>query len=174
MRFAADDWPLIQPSEVQVELPPVHIAEPVLTPLGTVTFTCYDFYLLVSHRTCHYLLKLSTFKVRNNSYSLTSNAFLFKLFFNLWKLLCEPRTKLFILNLERVKRKDEEIRKNLEERKYLMADFLNIPRLEYDHIADMVMEESKTKEIALNSNESIIIYQELCKCFLWILTHLDV
>lgn len=33
-KVAADDWPLIQPSEVQVALPPVLTAEPRLTPLG--------------------------------------------------------------------------------------------------------------------------------------------
>lgn len=34
MKFAADDWPLIQPYEVQAEIPPVHSAAPVLTPIG--------------------------------------------------------------------------------------------------------------------------------------------
>lgn len=33
-KVAADDWPLIQPSEVQVAVPPVLTAEPRLTPLG--------------------------------------------------------------------------------------------------------------------------------------------
>lgn len=33
-KIAADDWPLIQPSEVQVAVPPVLTAESRLTPLG--------------------------------------------------------------------------------------------------------------------------------------------
>lgn len=33
-KLAADDWPLIQPSEMQIIIPPVHTAESVLTPLG--------------------------------------------------------------------------------------------------------------------------------------------
>ncbi|KRT81051.1 hypothetical protein AMK59_5076, partial [Oryctes borbonicus] len=36
MKFTADDWPLIQPYEVQAEIPPVHSAAPVLTPLEQI------------------------------------------------------------------------------------------------------------------------------------------
>lgn len=35
-KITADDWPLIQPSEVQVAVPPVLTAESRLTPIGTV------------------------------------------------------------------------------------------------------------------------------------------
>lgn len=38
-KVAVDDWPLIQPSEVQVAVPPVLTAEPRLTPLGKCTGT---------------------------------------------------------------------------------------------------------------------------------------
>lgn len=34
LKLAADDWPLVQPTEVHVAVPPVHTAEPVLTPIG--------------------------------------------------------------------------------------------------------------------------------------------
>lgn len=33
-KICAEDWPLIQPSQVNVALPPVHTAESMLTPLG--------------------------------------------------------------------------------------------------------------------------------------------
>lgn len=34
LKLATEDWPLVQPTEVHVAVPPVHIAEPVLTPIG--------------------------------------------------------------------------------------------------------------------------------------------
>lgn len=33
-KITAEDWPLIQPSQVNVAMPPVHTAESMLTPLG--------------------------------------------------------------------------------------------------------------------------------------------
>jgi hypothetical protein len=33
-KITVDEWPLIQPSQVHVEVPPVHTAESRLTPLG--------------------------------------------------------------------------------------------------------------------------------------------
>lgn len=33
-QISAEDWPLIQPSQVNVAMPPVHTAESMLTPLG--------------------------------------------------------------------------------------------------------------------------------------------
>lgn len=34
LKLTADDWPLVQPTEVHVAIPPVHTAEAVLTPIG--------------------------------------------------------------------------------------------------------------------------------------------
>ncbi|KAF2883485.1 hypothetical protein ILUMI_22658 [Ignelater luminosus] len=36
LKLAADDWPLVQPTEVHVAVPPVHTAEPVLTPIEQI------------------------------------------------------------------------------------------------------------------------------------------
>lgn len=36
-KVSAEEWPLIQPSQVNVQLPPVHIAESILTPLGILS-----------------------------------------------------------------------------------------------------------------------------------------
>ncbi|XP_049818465.1 rho guanine nucleotide exchange factor 12 isoform X2 [Aethina tumida] len=70
-KVTAEEWPLIQPSQVQVEVPPVHTAESMLTPL------------------------------------------------------------------EQIRRKDIEVRKALEDKEHLVADLLNIPREDFQHIADM-------------------------------------
>lgn len=33
-KVSAEEWPLIQPSQVNIAVPPVHTAESMLTPLG--------------------------------------------------------------------------------------------------------------------------------------------
>ncbi|XP_063911076.1 rho guanine nucleotide exchange factor 11 isoform X3 [Zophobas morio] len=78
-KVTADEWPLIQPSQVHVEVPPVHTAESRLTPL------------------------------------------------------------------EQIRRKDEEVRRALEDKEGLVADFLSIPREHFHLIADMASDMQETK-----------------------------
>lgn len=40
MKLSAEEWPLIQPSEMQVIVPPVHTAESVRTSLGMHKLKC--------------------------------------------------------------------------------------------------------------------------------------
>lgn len=47
-KVTADDWPLIQPSEVQVAVPPVLTAESKLTPLGMTLHIAHFVYIFTS------------------------------------------------------------------------------------------------------------------------------
>ncbi|EFA00242.2 hypothetical protein TcasGA2_TC003070 [Tribolium castaneum] len=78
-KVTADEWPLIQPSQVHVEVPPVHTAESRLTPL------------------------------------------------------------------EQIRRKDEEVRRALEDKEGLVADLLSIPREHFQLIADMASDTQDTR-----------------------------
>lgn len=49
-KLSAEDWPLIQPSQVNIAVPPVHTAESMLTPLGIHTF-CTMLFLSNMHCT---------------------------------------------------------------------------------------------------------------------------
>ena len=55
---------LIDPLEVHVEAPPVHVAEPILTPIGKVCFFNYfNLYQKVCKLPiCHELLLMPTFR----------------------------------------------------------------------------------------------------------------
>ncbi|XP_049802572.1 rho guanine nucleotide exchange factor 12-like isoform X3 [Schistocerca nitens] len=48
--------------------------------------------------------------------------------------------------MEKLRRKDEEIRLALDEKRHLVADILNIPKEEFDHIAEMAAEPAAHKE----------------------------
>ncbi|XP_068892581.1 rho guanine nucleotide exchange factor 1 isoform X5 [Tenebrio molitor] len=78
-KITVDEWPLIQPSQVHVEVPPVHTAESRLTPL------------------------------------------------------------------EQIRRKDEEVRRALEDKEGLVADLLSIPREHFHLIADMASDTQETR-----------------------------
>ncbi|XP_049947782.1 rho guanine nucleotide exchange factor 12 [Schistocerca serialis cubense] len=51
-----------------------------------------------------------------------------------------------IMPIEKLRRKDEEIRLALDEKRHLVADILNIPKEEFDHIAEMAAEPAAHKE----------------------------
>lgn len=99
--LTANDWPLIEPSEVQVAETSVHTAESILTSLGSTQ--CFSF------------KRMST------------NFF-------------------YYMFAEKIKRKDEEVKKALADKEVLVADLLSIPRENYRDIADMVGEKKTDVE----------------------------
>lgn len=139
-KVTADEWPLIQPSQVHVEVPPVHTAESRLTPLGMLGF--------------HILLTC---------------------------LLCMPKyfyisyTIFFLFNfIEQIRRKDEEVRRALEDKEGLVADLLSIPREHFHLIADMASDTQDTRSSKdLAERVMAAVYQgmsqhpiKICICYI--------
>lgn len=50
-KISAEDWPLIEPSQVNVAMPPVHTAESMLTPLGnqSIRLSCYTLHIIITY-----------------------------------------------------------------------------------------------------------------------------
>lgn len=51
-KVSAEEWPLIQPSQVSVAVPPVHTAESKLTPLGRALEPSNNMLLNCTSRIC--------------------------------------------------------------------------------------------------------------------------
>lgn len=137
MRLTADDWPLVQPTEVHVAVPPVHTAEPVLTPLGnahSLDYCTFPLHFLTSHCGGDFLLREGTFFVNLDEPNLT-----------------------FSPDLEQIKRKDEEVRRALADKEDLVADLLSIPREEYKLIADMASEVTNNKSYSDKEPSELVL-----------------